>query len=134
MPNYDFKCSNEECLHEMEDLFLSFEADLDQIKCEVCGSKADNMSFGGIGTIFKGFVWQTKKEKVNNERETKSKKLDKKQREEHAQMQLVPNIAGEEVDSWSDARKLASEAGLDTTNYEKLEEKDKKLGRYERPN
>jgi hypothetical protein len=38
---------------------------------------------------------------------------------------LVPNVGGEEVDSWAEATKLAKSRGKDTTEYETQARKEK---------
>jgi putative FmdB family regulatory protein len=43
--------------------------------------------------------------------------------------QLQPNIAGVETDTWSDAAKMAKEAGLSAESYEPHIEKEKKISK-----
>lgn len=131
MPLYDFKCTK--CSHLEEDLQLSFEDDLTTVKCPECGELMQNMSFGGLGTVFRGSTWFDKNLKVKNQKLKKSENLKKKQKDEHAPLNLVPNIGGHECDSFSEAAKLAKEAGLDSSKYEKYAKEEKKRGRYEKP-
>jgi hypothetical protein len=42
---------------------------------------------------------------------------------------LKPNVAGVEVDSWSDAAKMAKEAGLNSDSYTPLIEKEKRTSK-----
>ena len=42
---------------------------------------------------------------------------------------LQPNVAGMEVESWSDAQKVAKEAGLRPETYEPIIEKEKKISK-----
>lgn len=132
MPVYDLKC--EDCENVLNDYFLSFEDSFENVKCPKCQGKVKNMSFGGIGTVFKGASWATKNQKFKDHKKALNKKLEKKQHEEHSKIRLVPNIAGEEVDSFADAAKIAKEAGYDPSGYEKYAQEEKKLGRYEKPN
>lgn len=134
MPLYDLKCLNEKCEHIEEDLFLSFNENLEEIRCSKCSSKMKSITFGGNGTVFKGMGWASKNLKVKDEKKRKNDYLSKKQKEEHATLQLVPNIGGVEVDSFSDAAKLAKESGLDYKSYEKYAKEEKSRGRYEKPN
>jgi putative FmdB family regulatory protein len=49
MPFYNFKCSNDSCLHTFEDLV---KIDTKEIKCEKCGSislKINSYKFVSIG-------------------------------------------------------------------------------------
>jgi len=131
MATHDFECI--ECGHVMEDVLLKMSADLNSVKCEKCGGDMKNLSFGGVGSVFKGSSWATKNLKVKTQKKIVNKKLDKKQHEEHSKMRLVPNIGGVEMDSFKDAAKLAKEAGLDASLYEKEAKKEEKLGRYEKP-
>jgi len=60
----------------------------------------------------------------------KNRILDKKQedRKRNPAMRLAPNVEGERVDSWSDAKKLAESKGKVTTTYDaKISEEKTKL-------
>ena len=132
MATHDFQCK--ECGYFMEDVFVKMSEDLSSIKCSKCGSDTENLSFGGVGAVFRGITWATKNLKVKEQKKAKNKILEKKQNEEHSKMQLIPNIGGVEIDSFKDAAKIAKESGLDSRGYEKYAKKEEKQGRYERPN
>ena len=131
MATHDFECTK--CGHIMENMLVKMSVDLDSVKCERCCRDTKNLSFGGLGSVFKGSSWATKNLKVKSQRGEVNKRLGKKQHDEHAKMKLVPNIAGVEVDNFRDAAKLAKEAGLDSQLYEKHAREEEKLGRYEKP-
>jgi hypothetical protein len=42
---------------------------------------------------------------------------------------VKPNVAGVEVDSWSDAAKMAKEAGLNADSYTPMIEKEKRVSK-----
>lgn len=130
MAMHDFECKS--CGHIMEDVFVSMSDDLTNVKCEKCKGETRNLSFGGLGSVFKGMSVD-KALKIKKQKEEKNKILKKKQKEEHAPMKLVPNIGGVEVDSFAEATKLAKEAGLDYRGYQAYAKKEKNQGRYERP-
>ena len=131
MATHDFRCK--ECGEIMEDVFVKMSEDLSSIKCEECGGETENLSFGGLGAVFKGLSWATKNLRVKAQKKDKNKRLEKKQREEHCPMKLVPNVGGVEADSFKDAAKIAKEAGLDHRGYESYAQKEKSQGRYEKP-
>lgn len=53
--------------------------------------------------------------------------LEKRQRERYGDgPKIAPNIAGVRTDSWSDAQKMAKEAGMNHESYTPYVEKEKK--------
>jgi len=75
---------------------------------------------GGIGFVLKGDGWYGKNQKLKGQMSRKNQKLDARTAElkkDAPPCTLVPNVAGEQTDSWSDAAKLAKDKGLDSSGY-----------------
>ena len=120
MPAYDYKCNScgevKEYVHSM--------LENPDYKCD-CGSGMERLFTPNTsGFIFRGGTdtinWKEKRHHLKV-----SEKLALKQKEKVGP-KLRPNIAGVEVDSWSDAQKMAKEAGLNHESYTPLVEKEKK--------
>ena len=60
-------------------------------------------------------AWKEKRQRIK-----KSAQLEIKQMERYGKSsgELVPNVAGETTESWSDAAKLARDKGKDTMTYQ----------------
>ena len=121
MPSYDYACSKckitEEKIHRM--------SETPEYKCPKCGKKMERLiSLNRTGFIFKGGT-ETIHYKEKRNRLKKREAI--KQNKVHGDgPKLKPNIAGVEVDSWSDAKKLAKEAGLNHESYTPYVEKENK--------
>ncbi len=124
MPTYDYSCSSckvvEEHIHPINDE--------PKYKCPKCGKvmkKIISGSFGGF--IMKGGTpaihYREKQQRLKN-----SEKMEKKQRQTWGDSgpKIAPNIAGVRTDSWSDAQKMAKEAGMNHESYTPYVEKEKK--------
>ena len=123
MPAYDYGCEKcgkiEEQIHSMKEE--------PEFKCGECGTVMTRMiSLNRTGFIFKGGTAAIHyKEKRN--RMKKREEAGKKQRMKHSTGEAFrPNVAGYEVDSWSDAQKVAKEAGMNTESYQPYVDKEKK--------
>lgn len=122
MPRYDYRCTEcqlvEEHIHSM--------LETPSIQCSECGASMERIISRNIaGFNIKGgspsIHWREKRQ-----RREKSKQLDQKQKERYGNMTPAPNIAGVRYDSWSDAQKVAKEAGFNTESYKPWVEKEKK--------
>jgi len=122
MPIYTYKCAA--CDDEFERV-----ADFSQAKapqtCE-CGQQAVR-SLSGVSFMLKGDEWAGKNIKIRGQMDAKNRVLEAKQSEQkrHMQsMQLAPNVDGERVETWADARKLAAERGKATSTYDTLVQRE----------
>ena len=68
----------------------------------------------------KGDNWTGKLLKEKELRSKRSAVLDHKQRVEHRTDKVLPNVNGEVVSSWSEAKKLAKDKGYNTSSYDKF--------------
>ena len=72
-----------------------------------------------VGFILTGWDFPSKNLREKKYRSKRSKMLDKRAKERYGkQVALTPNVNGERVDNWSDAKQLAKEKGHDTTHYD----------------
>jgi putative FmdB family regulatory protein len=124
MPAYDYKCPKceniEEHIHSIKDS--------PKIICTDCNeTMAKIISFNQSGFVLKGgsdtINWKEKRMRMKK-RETIEKR--QKERWKEKEMKIKPNIAGVETGSWSDAQKMAKEAGLNHESFTPWVEKEKK--------
>lgn len=128
MPTYSYHC--DKCDSGF-DRILPISLYNEPQNCPECGEGPARKLVTPIGFILKGNDWTGKNLKIKRQMEEKNKHLDAKQRERAMDgsggVRLVPNVDGERVDSWSEASKLASSKGKDTSGYDKIAAKvDKK--------
>jgi len=123
MPTYDYQCPKcekvEEHVHSMKEE--------PKITCKKCKKKmARKISYNGGGFIFKGGT-SSIHDREKRQRKKRSEQLEvKQQKYRHDSPQVQPNIAGHRTDSWSDAQKMAKEAGMNTESFTPYVEKEKK--------
>ena len=122
MPTYEYKCTKcnvvEEHVHSI--------TDSPEVKCTACGEIMQRMiSLNNGGFIMKGGTpaihWKEKRLRMK-----KREEVGIRQQRTHAGKgpKIQPNVAGMEVDSWSDAQKVAKEAGLNHESYTPFIEKE----------
>lgn len=124
MPTYDYRCPD--CGH-VEEVVHSIKSDPD-IKCSSCNKclMQRMISSNTTGFIFKDGGTPSMAYKEKRLRQKKNAGLNVRQIERYGSgVRLKPNVAGHEVDSWSDAAKLAKEAGWKEDSYKPLIEKEK---------
>lgn len=123
MPSFDYKCSNCGFIKE----FTHRISESPEYKCPSCGIILEKQfSLNTTGFILKGGTaainYKEKRHQIKQGEE-----LRKRQQERYGSGPKVrPNVAGMEVDSWSDAKKVAKEAGLNHESYTPFAEKEKK--------
>ena len=122
MPTYDYQCQG---CQKMEEHIHSIK-ESPEILCSKCGSTMKKMISRNIaGFSIKGgspsIHWREKRQRI-----AKSEKLKETQKQKYDNISVAPNIAGVRYDSWSDAQKVAKEAGLNTESYKPWVEKEKK--------
>lgn len=125
MPTYDYKCpfcgKVEEHIHKIKEDPV--------IRCVECGGLMKRT----ISSNVTGFIMKNGSPAIHDKekrlRKKKSKKMEKKQRERWGDStpQITPNIAGVRTDSWSDAQKMAKEAGMNHESYQPYVDKEKKV-------
>jgi putative FmdB family regulatory protein len=117
MPTYEYRCNS--CGSVQEEMH-SIKSDPD-INCNSCDSEEPMtrlISNNPGGFVVKGDS-STKLWKESRIRHKKNADLEVRQIERYGNgPKLNPNVAGQETESWSDAQKLAKEAGIDPKTYD----------------
>lgn len=127
MPYYEYKCP--ECGHEFTKR-LRMSQHKDPQDCPECGHSPADKVISKPNFILKGDDWAGKNIRINNQMRKKNQRLNAKQEEQKRAGvggKLVPNVGGEQVESWSEARKKAASEGKDTSGYERMERKEQAL-------
>lgn len=120
MPTYAYTCPK--CSDHF-DRVLSL-SERDQPQTCACGEVAHKSISGGPSFVMKGDGWTGKNIKIQGQMANKNRRLSGKSRDQPNQ-HLVPNVGGEEVDTWSEAKQLAASKGKDTTGYDSMIRKEK---------
>jgi len=129
MPVYEFKCKDCEAPFEVT---CSVKERKDPRECPECSSKNTEKVISLCSFVLKGDGWPGKNLRVRSQMSAKNRRLDGKKREMKGDgmvPKLSPNVGGEMVKSWEDAKKLASSKGKETSSYEpyvRKEQKEKK--------
>jgi putative FmdB family regulatory protein len=130
MPTYTYKCP--ECDSQFERVLQLAEHDAPQ-GCPDCGQgPAKRIIAGSVGFVLRGDGWAGKNNKVKGQMSRRRQRLAGKEHEQKMDgpgMRLAPNVNGERVDSWSDAKKLAKSKGKDTSSYDANVRKERQEGR-----
>lgn len=131
MPTYEYLCKScgkmKEVVHSIKETPVIYCDDclMGGISLKMERIISNNLS----GFIFKQWT-ESKSYKISRDKGKQNRELNKRQMERYgAGPQLKPNVAGMEVDTWSDAKKLASEAKLDTSSYDSLITKEKNISK-----
>lgn len=129
MPIYEYQC--QACEHVFERL-LSVEEGSHPQECPECGVTDSKKLVVPVNFNLPGDDYPSKNHRISGQMRDKNKRLTAKQDEakrEGRVPSLVPNVGGEEVKDWTEAKKLAKSKGKDTKGYEAQERKSKSLGR-----
>lgn len=130
MPTYEYRCPACEIVSE---IVHSIKED-PVFHCTVCSTDGktvvlERMISKGIGFTFKEWT-EPMSYKMKREKRSLGAKLETKQIERYGSgPRLQPNVGGVEVDSWSDAQKVAKECGMNESSYEGVIEKEKKTSK-----
>ena len=93
--------------------------------CPDCGVVSQRVIGGGsVNFALNGDQWPGKAIKVRGQMAEKNKKLGIRQKEHHAPITLMPNVGGERVETWSEAKRLADSKGKETSSYDKYIRKE----------
>jgi len=117
MPTYSYQCVS--CENNFELFRPMSESSVPQ-PCPECGEEGKR-TIGEINFILKGDDWPGKNIKIKGQMAQKNRALSKRQEERKREapgMTLAPNVNGERVESWSEAKSLAESLGKDTSTYD----------------
>lgn len=130
MPTYTYKCPV--CSKQFDRVLHLSDYNEPQM-CE-CGAReaAKRIIVAPVGFVLRGDGWSGKNLKIKNQMLARRRKLAGKEYEQKMEgpgVRLAPNVNGERVESWSDAKKLARSKGKDTSSYESHIRKERQEGR-----
>lgn len=122
MPLYEYQCKT--CGNTFQKL-VSMHKALKPQECS-CGSMETERLVSAPNFVLKGDSWPGKNLRIRKQMERKNKVLDRKQNEKKRMLPtLAPNVDGERVESWTEAKKLAQSKGKETTSYDAHIRKEK---------
>ena len=122
MPAYPYECPK--CQTQFErTLSLSDRNEPQTCPGEACDGVGKKM-LGSPSFVLAGDGWTGKNIKIKGQMDRKNRRLDAKARDLPNQ-RLVPNVNGEETDTWAEAKKFAASEGKDTTGYDAFIRKEK---------
>lgn len=129
MPLYSFQCTNTECGNNFS-LMLPMSEYKNTQHCGDCNSEC-TLGVSEIDFVLKGDNWTGKNIKIKGQMGRKNRRLASKENEfkrddPSMQVSLAPNVDGERVDTWEDAKRLATSKGKDTTLYDSYIRKSKR--------
>jgi predicted nucleic acid-binding Zn ribbon protein len=116
MPRYSYICQE----HGVQTHSFAIGQAPDNLKCSVCGLVCSR-DFSNTSFHLKGDGWFGKNVILREQMALKNKRLESKEnqiKKDGFLPKLVPNVNGEEVGSWDEAKKLASSKNLDTSGYD----------------
>lgn len=115
MPKYTVICKS---CDTSKDIVHSIKQEV-SVSCDSCGT-AMVKTIGNPSIHLKGDNWTGKLLKEKELRTRNSHHLGRKQRLEHTPDKVLPNVDGQVVSSWSEAKKLAKDKGYNTSSYDKF--------------
>lgn len=128
MPIYAYNCQS--CGKPFEKRLRISAYDEPQA-CPFCDSADVERVMNKTSFILRGDGWAGKNHRINRQMAQKNQRLSGKQNDRKRDapvVTLAPNVDGERVDSWADAKKLAASKGKETTSYDSYIRKEKSTG------
>ena len=124
MPTYSFRC--DPCDHEFDVLLRLSEYDTPQT-CPECSNQA-RRQISATNFILSGDGWVGKNERIGKQMRDRSQRAGRRMEElkrDQPSVTLAPNVDGERVGSWSEAKKLAESKGKSGSTYDPMIRKEK---------
>ena len=119
MPVFQYRCKT--CQQEFEQT-KPVSQSRQPSECS-CGSEAIRI-LSPVGFLLNGDGWAGKDILVKEQMARKNAVLDVKQEEQRRYwrdaVKLAPNVNGERVEDWGEAKRLAASQGKDTATYDSL--------------
>lgn len=121
MPTYEYLCNDCGMVNEVAHS-IKIDPDIFCPQCKTTGKEIKMerlISLNTSGFIFKQWT-ESQTYKISRDKVKQNNNLEMRQMERYGSggPTLQPNVAGMEVDSWSDAKKVAKEAGMNTASYD----------------
>ena len=126
MPVYSYQCEDEGCKNDF-DLTLPMSSYAEAQNCPECSHSSKRL-VTSVGFVLKGDGWTGKNLRIKKQMALKNRRLDTKQNEmkrDAPAMTLAPNVNGERVETWDEAKRLAESKGKETSTYDSYVRKEK---------
>ena len=127
MPMYAFEC--ESCGHKFDRMVKLADFDEPQA-CPECEAAPAKRVISKVGFVLKGDNgWPTKANRIKGQMARRRAAAGVRERElkhDGNYPRLAPNVDGERVDTWSEAKKLAKSKGKDTSSYDSQVRQERK--------
>ena len=130
MPIYTYKCTG--CDSQFERTLRLTDHAQPQPCPECDAGPAQQVVTSGVGFVLRGDGWAGKNIRVKGQMSSRRKHLGAKEsayKKEAPGMTLTPNVDGEQVDSWAEARKFAQSKGKDASSFDAMVRKERKEGK-----
>jgi putative FmdB family regulatory protein len=118
MPTYSYQCPA--CETQFDRVLRLADHESPQF-CECgCEDQAKRV-ISPVGFVLRGDGWTGKNMKIKGQMAKRRQRLAGKEHEQKMDgpgVRLAPNVNGERVDSWSEAKKLAKSQGKETSSYD----------------
>lgn len=125
MPTYEYRCPKCEIVVERTLKITQFGT---LQTCEDCSTVLEHQVPDGVGMVLKGDGWVGKNLRVRGQMSQKNQRLAQKSTERFREapgMKLVPNVDGERVESWAEAKAFAASKGKNASSYDALVNSEK---------
>jgi putative FmdB family regulatory protein len=120
MPAFDYACPCGEKFSRTLPISKRDEAQF----CPSCSSESPKIATE-VAFVLRGDGWFGKNLTIKRQMEEKNRVLETRQKERYGgQVSLAPNVDGERVDSWREAKSLAASKGKDTSSYDRFVAKE----------
>jgi len=127
MPTYTYTCTA--CETKVDKRRAVSERD-EALPCPECGEETKRASVYGLRFNLPGDDWASKNGRISGQMAEKNRKLKAKEEQmkrDAPGMRLAPNVEGERVDTWSEAKRLAESKGKDGSSYDPMIKKEQTL-------
>jgi putative FmdB family regulatory protein len=127
MPSYTYRC--QDCGAPFEKI-LPISQYNSQQDCPECDSANTARTITDVNVVLKGDNWPGKMIKVKDQMARSRREAGWRQEEfkrDGRAPSLIPNVGGERLDSWSEAKSMAASKGLDISGHDKMIRKESEL-------
>lgn len=117
MPTYGYQCN---ACSAVFDRVLPLSKRKELQACPECQAEARQTLTAGVGAVLRGDGWTGKNILIKSQMAARRARVGRREvsfRHDGPQIRLAPNVGGEQVDSWSEATKLARSKGKETSLY-----------------
>lgn len=128
MPTYEYRCK---ACGDFE-LDMPVSEYVPDPACPTCGVASRRVFLSPPNFNLPGDDWTSKNLRIAKQMEAKNRRMKaitEERKRDEPMVKLLPNVGGEVVDSWSEAKKLAASKGKDPSTYDGMIRKEQALTR-----